>query len=100
MSDYVRLDLTADELHALYVIGGDIRQCARGLAGRGSIGNQVAKRGGLRVHASIRALLAMEDLRRHKLETFEGLARGIGMPSKVDAWMDLWDSIDHPAVAS
>jgi hypothetical protein len=94
---YHRLRLTADELAALLTIGEDIRAIARGLTLPGSsVANAIARRGGLTPHSSIRALLAMDDLRRPQPATLEGLARGIGIPDRADAWRTLWKSIPHP----
>ncbi len=89
--------LTADELIVLAEIGADIRVAVRGLALPGSsVANTVARRGQLRPHSSIRALLAMEDLRRPRRDTLAGLARGIGNPERAEDWWRLWSSIRHP----
>lgn len=95
-----RFTLSAAELYALSEISRDIRRAVRGLAVPGtSVANTVAARGHLRPHSSIRALIAMDDLRRPRRNTLDGLAAGIGLPDRADDWWALWSSIRHPVAS-
>ncbi len=93
--------LTGDELVALAEISRDIRVGGKGLARPGlPLANALARRGGLQPHSSIRALVALDELRRPRPETLHGLARGLGEPERSDLWLALWDSIPHPKAGS
>lgn len=92
-------ELTAEELLRLYLISGDMRELVRNMDGGGSLANRVARLGGLKPHNSLRALFALDDLRRPRPETFMGLAKGCGVPDRATDWMQIWDSVPHPKPA-
>lgn len=80
--------LSAADLALLHDISGEIRLAVRGRYSRVNLANEVARAGGLRPHASIRALVGMEDLRLPTAATLEGLAIGAGIPDRAPAWAD------------
>lgn len=98
MTSYTENPLTADELLMLAAIAGQVRELARGLAtGRTSVAQTIARRAGTgTAPASVRALVAMPDLRRPRRETLEAIARGVGRPELADTWWTAWQSVQHP----
>lgn len=91
-------ELTPTELAMLYGIAGQMRELAVGLATGGqSVATVVAQRGGGRATSSMRALLALPDLRRPTKPTLELVARGLGRPDLADRWEDAWQSVPHPS---
>lgn len=98
MGDY---RLIAPELFVLSQIADQMRQLSKGIAsGRTPIAAVVAERSGLSQSPSLRALLALPDLRRPRPDTLDAIAGALGRPELGLTWRQAWDSVEHPEVRS
>lgn len=89
--------LSAAELLQLMLIATEMRTLAKGLStGRTTVAGVIAARAGVKTSASMRALLGLPDLRRPRPETFDSIARGIGVPERAEAWKTAWAAVPHP----
>lgn len=85
--------LIGSELEALYAIATQMRKLTAGMpraAARVPIATELAKRAGVAPSTSLRALLALPDLRRPRPTTFEVVATGVGRPDLAAAWEAHW----------
>lgn len=97
MSEFVDIPMTGDELLMLMAISKQVRDLSRGVAtGKQTVAGVVASKAGIKPFASMRALIALEDLRRPRRETLDAIARGVGRPELGAAWWDAWRSVPHP----
>jgi len=80
--------LEPDDLAALASISKEIREATRGRYERKNLANEITRLGGLKTHASIRALVSMEDLRLVTPTTLEGLAIGAGIAGAAAQWIE------------
>lgn len=88
-----RYDLAGEDLTALLAISQELRTATRGRYERKNLANEITRLGGLKSHASIRALVSMDDLRLMAPATLEGLAIGAGIPASAAAWIATIESL-------